>query len=198
MKYDFIEIGTSDFDTEIQNCDDDKIGLSIEPLIHYLDNLPNKKNVTKVNAAVSNYNGFVDIYYLNEEIIKKFDLPDYVKGQNSIGNPHPEILHWFVRGLTNEDISKKNVPVINFETIIKKYNVESLELLKVDTEGHDCIIMEDYLGYVFNNHNLLAKKIIFESNILSNQASVNSIINKCVSLGYTIVKTGENTILTKV
>lgn len=198
MKYDFIEIGTSDFDTEIQNCDDDKIGLSIEPLIHYLDNLPNKKNVTKVNAAVSNYNGFVDIYYLNEEIIKKFDLPDYVKGQNSIGNPHPEILHWFVRGLTNEDISKKNVPVINFETIIKKYNVESLELLKVDTEGHDCIIMEDYLGYVSNNHNLLAKKIIFESNILSNQASVNSIINKCVSLGYTIVKTGENTILTKV
>ena len=198
MKYDFIEIGTSDFDTEIQNCDDDKIGLSIEPLIHYLDNLPNKKNVTKVNAAVSNYNGFVDIYYLNEEIIKKFDLPDYVKGQNSIGNPHPEILHWFVRGLTNEDISKKNVPVINFETIIKKYNVESLELLKVDTEGHDCIIMEDYLGYVSNNHNLLAKKIIFESNILSNQASVNSIINKCVSLGYTIVKIGENTILTKV
>lgn len=197
MKYDFIEIGTSDFDTEIQNCDDDKIGLSIEPLIHYLDNLPNKKNVTKVNAAVSNYNGFVDIYYLNEEIIKKFDLPDYVKGQNSIGNPHPEILHWFVRGLTNEDISKKNVPVINFETIFKKYNVESLELLKVDTEGHDCIIMEDYLGYVSNNHNLLAKKIIFESNILSNQASVNSIINKCVSLGYTIVKTGENTILTK-
>lgn len=197
MKYDFIEIGTSDFDTEIQNCGDDKIGLSIEPLIHYLDNLPNKKNVTKVNAAVSNYNGFVDVYYLNEETIKKFNLPDYVKGQNSIGNPHPEILNWFKHGLRNEDISKKTVPVINFETIITKYNVESLELLKVDTEGHDCTIMENYLDYASNNHNLLAKKIIFESNSLSNQTSVNLIINKCVLLGYTIINTGENTILTK-
>lgn len=122
-------------------------------------------------------------------------MPDYVKGQNSIGSPHPEVFNWFKLGLTNQDISKKNVPVINFETIIKKYNVESLELLKVDTEGHDCIIMENYLEYVSSNRNLLAKKIIFESNILSNQASVNLIIDKCVSLGYSIVNTGENTFL---
>ncbi len=197
MKYDFIEIGTSDFDTEIQNCDDNKQGLSIEPLKHYLDALPDKKNVTKVNAAVSNYNGFVDVYYLNEETIKKFNLPNYVKGQNSIGNPHPKILNWFKNGLRNEDISKKSVPVINFETIITKYNVESLDLLKIDTEGHDCIIMEDYLNYVVNKPNLLAKKIIFESNILSDKNLVDSIIQKCVSLGYSIISTGENTILTK-
>jgi len=197
MKYDFIEIGTSDFDTEIQNCDDNKQGLSIEPLKHYLDALPDKKNVTKINAAVSNYNGFVDVYYLNEETIKKFNLPNYVKGQNSIGNPHPEILNWFKNGLRNEDISKKSVPVINFETIITKYNVESLDLLKIDTEGHDCIIMEDYLNYVVNKPNLLAKKIIFESNILSDKNLVDSIIQKCVSLGYSIISTGENTILTK-
>lgn len=197
MKYDFIEIGTSDFDTEIQNCDDNKQGLSIEPLKHYLDALPDKKNVTKVNAAVSNYNGFVYVYYLNEETIKKFNLPSYVKGQNSIGNPHPEILNWFKNGLRNEDISKKSVPVINFETIITKYNVESLDLLKIDTEGHDCTIMEDYLNYVVNKPNLLAKKIIFESNILSDKNLVDSIIQKCVSLGYSIISTGENTILTK-
>jgi hypothetical protein len=35
MKYDFIEIGTSDFDTEIENCDDNKKGLSIEPVKIY-------------------------------------------------------------------------------------------------------------------------------------------------------------------
>jgi len=197
MKYDFIEIGTSDFDTEIENCDDNKKGLSIEPVKIYLDGLPDKKNVTKINAAVSNYNGFVDVYYLNEETIKKFNLPSYVKGQNSIGNPHPEILKYFKNGLINEYISKKSVPVINFETIITNYNVESLDLLKIDTEGHDCVIMEDYLKYVGDKPSLLAKKIIFESNVLSDKNSVDSVIQKCVSLGYVVVSTGENTILTK-
>lgn len=33
---DFIEIGTSDFETEIQNANDNTIGFSIEPLPFYL------------------------------------------------------------------------------------------------------------------------------------------------------------------
>ncbi len=195
MRYDFIEIGTSDFDTEIQKCDDNKIGLSIEAIDYYLERLPNKKNVIKVNAAVSNYLGDVDVYFLNDETIKKFNLPYYVKGQNSIGSPHPEILKWDKVGLTINDISKKNVKVINFKTIIEKYNVTSIGLLKIDTEGHDCIIMEDYLSFVGSKKELLADNIIFESNMLSNQNMVKSIINKCVSLGYEIIKTGENTVL---
>lgn len=197
MRYDFIEIGTSDFDTEIQNCDDDKIGLSIEAIDYYLERLPNKKNVIKVNAAVSNYLGEVDVYFLNDETIKKFNLPHYVKGQNTIGSPHPEILKWDKIGLTINDISKKKVKVINFETIIKEYGITSIGLLKIDTEGHDCIIMEDYLSFVESKKELLADNIIFESNSLSNQNMVKSIIDKCVSLGYEIIKTGENTVLKK-
>ena len=38
MRYDFIEIGTSDFDTLLQESQSE-IGLSIEPLKIYLDNL---------------------------------------------------------------------------------------------------------------------------------------------------------------
>lgn len=197
MRYDFIEIGTSDFDTEIQNCDDDKIGLCIEPIDFYLNNLPNKKNVKKVNAAVSNHLGKIDVYYLNEDTIKKFNLPYYVKGQNSIGSPHPEILKWANIGLTIDDISKKEVNVINFKYIVEKYDVTSIDLLKIDTEGHDIIIMSDYLSFVEDKKELLADNIIFESNSLSDQNLVNDIINRCVSLGYEILKRGENTILKK-
>ena len=35
--YDFIEIGTSDFDTLIESSDDNVVGLSIEPIKYYLD-----------------------------------------------------------------------------------------------------------------------------------------------------------------
>lgn len=43
MDLDFIEIGTSNFDTLIQTCSDDAFGISIEPLNFYLNDLPNKK-----------------------------------------------------------------------------------------------------------------------------------------------------------
>ena len=43
MIYDFVEIGTSDFNTLLQSSKDQR-GLSIEPLKIYLDKLPNKKN----------------------------------------------------------------------------------------------------------------------------------------------------------
>ena len=53
MKYDFIEIGTSNFDTLIQAADDFAVGISIEPIKHYLDSLPSRANVKKLNVAVS-------------------------------------------------------------------------------------------------------------------------------------------------
>jgi hypothetical protein len=46
--YDFIEIGTSDFDTEIEKKDN-KIGISIEPIKYYLDRVTNKPNCIKLN-----------------------------------------------------------------------------------------------------------------------------------------------------
>ena len=48
MNYDFIEVGTSDFDTLIQDATDNCIGLCIEPIKFYLDRLPNKPNVKKI------------------------------------------------------------------------------------------------------------------------------------------------------
>jgi FkbM family methyltransferase len=197
MRYDFIEIGTSDFDTELQKSDDNTMGISIEPIKFYLDRLPNKKNVLKINAAVSNYNGSIDVFYVSDETIQKFGLPDYVKGQNSIGSPHPEVLKWNHLGLTIDNISSEKVTVINFETIFKNHNVDSVGFLKIDTEGHDCVIMGDYIDYCSANKILVADKIMFESNMLTNSDVISNTINRCVELGYKLIFRGENTILSK-
>ena len=53
IKYDFIEVGTSDFHTLIQECSDESVGLSVEPISKYLDRLPNKPNVSKVVFILS-------------------------------------------------------------------------------------------------------------------------------------------------
>jgi len=48
MKYDFVEIGTSDFDTLIETATDATRGLSIEPVRYYLDRLPERAGVKKL------------------------------------------------------------------------------------------------------------------------------------------------------
>ena len=88
MRYDFIEIGTSDFDTLLQESTDE-LGLSIEPLKIYLDNLPNKDNVIKVNCAISDKDGLVDVYWIDPKDIEIYNLPGWLKGCNSIIEPHP-------------------------------------------------------------------------------------------------------------
>ena len=84
MKYNFIEIGTSNFDTLIQAATDATVGLSIEPIQYYLDQLPNPTNVKKINCAVSrtNQNEILHVYYVPEDVIVEQQLPAWLKGCN--------------------------------------------------------------------------------------------------------------------
>ena len=88
MFLDFIEIGTSDFDTEIQKKDN-KIGISIDAVKYYIDKLPNKTGCTKINNGISNFNGEIIINYVSIENIKKYKLPIWVRGCNSVNHYHP-------------------------------------------------------------------------------------------------------------
>lgn len=76
MNYDFIEIGTSDFDTLIQTATNDTVGLSIDPIQFYLNRLPEKQLVKKVNCAVSfdGKRGKDKVYYIPLHIIYEKQL----------------------------------------------------------------------------------------------------------------------------
>lgn len=200
MNYDFIEIGTSDFETEIQSCGDNTVGLSVEPIKFYLDNLPEKRLVTKVNCAVSNYDGKIVVYYVSDENIRKYRLPEFLRGCNSINKPHP-VTKGFVFGINVPDhlIDSLEVDVKSVRTLFKEYNVTSVGYLKIDTEGHDCVILNDYYSLCQENSALFADKLLFESNPLADKNEVNDIIEKFTKNGlYKLISTGEDTILKKV
>jgi hypothetical protein len=87
--YDFIEVGTANFDTLLEKVNDNSIhGVSIEPLSFYLEQLPDKKNIVKVNAALSNTDGTTNIYYIESSKIQELQLPNFISGSNSINQPH--------------------------------------------------------------------------------------------------------------
>jgi len=211
MKYDFIEIGTSDFDTLIQTCRYDEIGLSIEPLKCYQDKLPNKPNVKKINVGISNINGESTIFYIHEDDIKKYKLPDWVRGCNSVGKIHPSLnaeVKWvndiLIRCLkpfnineVNKIVREEKIKVINWDTLVKNESIEGIGFLKIDTEGHDIVILKDYLKKCESNPSLLANKIQFESNQLIPKYEVDNIIKILEDKKYSLKERGHETILIK-
>ena len=69
--------------------------------------------------------------------------------------------------------------------ILDKYNVSGIYFLKIDTEGHDIVILNSFLDNLPNKH-LLPFKILFESNILSKSEDITNIIARLESIGYEV------------
>ena len=195
MFYDYIEIGTSDFDSEIQKKNNK--GISIEPIKYYIDRLPNKTDCIKLQNAISNYNGYVNVFYLNEENIKKYNLPKWVRGCNSINSVHPTVKKLLQNKNIDIDqiITIEKVPCKTLFNILIEHNISTFHFLKIDTEGHDCIILENFYNDISNNNLYYPNKILFETNVLSNPEYVNKIIKLYNNIGYDLKQRSTDTIL---
>jgi len=143
MHVDFLDIGTSDFDIGDGHINTNKKYLLVEPVVNYLNNLINHTNIIKANFAISDTEGDISVFYVDEAIIKQYDLPDWIRGCNKINSKHPTVLKVLKdRNLVEDIITEKIVKCITFKTLIKMYDVTSINHLKIDTEGHDHIVLQ--------------------------------------------------------
>lgn len=191
---DFIEIGTSNFGTLIQECSEEQKGISIEPCLHYLDQLPNKKNVTKIRAAITHKRSsdVVLLYYIPEKTVEDNSLQHWFKGCNSINDYHP--LH--KKHKVEHLVKIEKVPLKNFEEIMIEYEVEKVNYIKIDTEGHDCTIMEGIYDFYKNKDKKLFPNMIkFETNANSTIEQIMKTVSSFDKLGYDATKEGDDTIL---
>lgn len=199
MNLDFLEIGTCNFKTLIQQASDESIGISVEPIKYYLDSLPNKVNVKKINCAISPDDNTqeLEIFYIPEHIIKEKGLSRKIKGSNRIGSPHPAIKDLLKTKKINEsDIKIEKVKCIPISVLLEEQNVKSIKTLKIDTEGQDCYILLTLEKYLINKpKSYYPEEIIFETNFLSSKQLVNSVIEKYKQLGYEVVSRNLDTIL---
>tara|TARA_R110000824_G_scaffold124509_1_gene283077 strand:- start:50 stop:649 length:600 start_codon:yes stop_codon:yes gene_type:complete len=193
MKFDFIEIGTSDFNTLTQEYPSDsfnKKGISIDPLKYYLDRLPNNDNVIKVNCAISDDDYTTQIFWVHPEDIEKYDLPWWWKGCNSILKPHLTV----VKGLEEWDLMSvyriDKCKCISWSTLIDTYDISFVDFLKIDTEGHDCQIINN----IFKTNKILPNKIEFEHNILTDEYLFNSTMELLNNNKYFVIERGADTI----
>jgi hypothetical protein len=150
MKYldlDFIEIGASKFGTLIENCEENAVGISIEPIISYLNQLPNKKNVIKVNVAITGDDvghSKIKLYYIPEEVIVSENLDFFFIGCNKIGDYHP--LH--IRHNLKHLVKIEEVELVGIGCFLYENKVRRIKYLQIDTEGHDTNIMIGLYAYL--------------------------------------------------
>jgi len=164
-----VEIGTSDFRTQAGK----EHGLFVEPVKEHFDRLP---NCLKENVAVSNYEGEIDIYYIPSKVINSENLPNWVRGCNSVNEPHPSLVELGY----SDYIKVDKVKVVRIKSLIDKHKIIFIDLLKIDTEGHDCIILNDFLDTV----DIKPKVIQFESNVLSKQIDIINVVKRLEVYGY--------------
>lgn len=187
MRYDFIEIGTSDFDTLLQSTKN-LIGLSIEPIKFYLDRLPKNDHVIKVNCAVSDRNGFTDVLWVDPLDIDYYGLPIYLKGCNSIIKTHPTTDKILKENNLEFLLKRTECEMVTWDKLIQRYDIDSVDLLKIDTEGHDCFIINNILD---SEKKVLPKRLWFESNELSNSKLIERTLERLYNNNYTLTEQGE-------
>lgn len=152
MHLDYLDIGTSDFDIGNGSIEDCKTYLLVEPVEYYLNNIPNKDNILKANCAISDRDGFVNVYYIEEHNIEKYKLPYWVRGCNKINEKHPTVVKLLkYLNISDDIVTCKEIRSITFNTLIKNYNIESINNLKIDTEGHDHIVLKEVAKCLFEN-----------------------------------------------
>ena len=194
MKYDFIEIGTSNFDTLLQGATSSTVGISIEPVQHYLDQLPDLPGVKKLNCAVSKNNQIemLDVYYISEDDIAKHQLPSWFIGCNAVGEYHVQHISCKLEHL----VKKQPVLCLPIGEVFDQNNVSELDYLKMDTESSDCVIMLHLSEYLKTQPTTrYPKKIMFESNELAVPAQIEQVKQAFIELGYRVTATGHETIL---
>ena len=189
--YDYIEIGSNYWDIMSMTHKDLK-GLIIEPIKQYLDKVPNNDNVLKVNLAVSNTNkeeGFM--HYIPPNIIYENNIVDCFIGMNKLDDYH---MGHKSNNLT-EFVKKEKCEVITYFNLLKRYKIDYVDFLKIDTEGHDCIIINNILDELELNNYILPRYIYFENNGLTEINIRNDTINRLIKYGYVHIYTKDDNTL---
>lgn len=187
MKYDFVEIGTCDYHTLLESCNNEQKGISVEPIKIYLDRLPNKPNVIKSNYAISAIDEEVDLYFVHPEMQNEKNL-SFTKGWGTIKTPHKGHGNDSDKLIENGIITKSRIKAITWKTLCQKYDVDIVDFVKIDTEGHECVVVNSILDYT---DIAFPKKLSFEKTHC-NEDDLRLTVKRLIKMGYMLTDYDED------
>jgi hypothetical protein len=147
-KFDFIEIGTCDYDTLIQSCPDDARGLSVDPMQMYLDRLPDRPRVTKVCTAVTGArSGTATLFFAHPSDIRSHNLPPWIRGCGNIGRPHPTLVRQLRKCRRSHLCRQAEVSVCSIVDLLDAHDARAVGSLRLSAGEHDCDILKGLISH---------------------------------------------------
>lgn len=118
-------------------------GLYVEPIPYLFErlksNLDSGKNIFE-NAAISTHNGTVEMLTIDQEAIDLGKVHSCFYGMSSITPPQNGLGSEGDREVVEKYGKVLHVPCLTLDSLFKKHNITSFDILKLDTEGHDFVI----------------------------------------------------------
>jgi FkbM family methyltransferase len=180
----FLEIGSCDFDNLDHLLDEGWAGYFIEPIPVYFESLRGKierpdRKTTFINCAISSEDGSMDMTYIdpstaNEQWVRGIS---HIKAGGSRLIPKNKELGYNIGKAI--DVT---VPCLTLDTFLKLFNITELDMLRIDTEGHELEILMNY------SWTIKPKSIKIEHKFVD----INILKGILTSQGYDIVTIGDD------
>lgn len=192
MNFDFVDIGTCDFETSADIATQDQKVLLVEPLEFYLDRVRSSTNTTKANLAVGNTQGYIDVKFVPENVIQKYNLPYWIKGCSNVGEGyHNTVLKVFTENnIPLSLIETRKVETVTFQELCIRYNITGIGFLKIDTEGYEQYILPNVLEQIKKGFNIGTLKYENQAS-LGNKVFVDYLTTQFLNLGYEVVEINQ-------
>ena len=170
----FIEIGTADFETFEYLAEKGWKGIFVEPVKEMLDNLKRYDGCIYENCAILDKMDTMTLRYYDPEWAKEWrrGVGSLSGINNFISNPQFE----------KHELTKE-VDVVTLDHLIEKYNVKRIDYLKIDIEGLDYLILDDYSWKI--KPDILK---IEHKHWKNHGISVTDYITKLEDMGYSVTK----------
>jgi len=143
--------------------------LLVEPIKKYFDKLKeNYKNCDFVefeNSAISVDGKIEKIFTVNPKYLNKYG--NHIPGISSFKKEHL-IKH----GVKKSHIINESVSSISMINLLKKFNIQSLNLLYIDAEGYDANIVIDFLKTTSMRPVIILEYIHVEKNIFETMLNI--------------------------
>ena len=88
------------------------------------------------------------------------------------------------KGLTESIVEIKKVKVKSWQTLAKDFNIQHVSIIKIDTEGHEQVILKNIHEDLLKRPQFRPTKICFEHSTLTDGPYMDSIINLFEKLNY--------------
>lgn len=162
-------------------------GILVEPLGDMFQqlkiNYSNKKGLIFENSAISNRNADKYLYRVPKKIIKEEKLPGWVDGISSFHKNNSEISRF------NDFAIKEKIHSITFNTLVKKHGIKRIDVLQIDTEGHDYKIFKQ----IFPKFKPLFIKIEYKHLKKEEKSALKNIL---INNGYEVIRKNGDFIAT--